>query len=39
MRKMNLKKDRIVDIQHALHADSNNDKQVDFAEWRQQLKA
>lgn len=39
MRKLNLKKDRIVDIQKALHgADTNTDKQVDFDEWRQQLK-
>lgn len=36
---MKLKKDRIVDIQQAMHHDNNMDKQVDFAEWRQQLKA
>ncbi|ESO83923.1 hypothetical protein LOTGIDRAFT_229509 [Lottia gigantea] len=37
--KLNLKRDKIVDIQKALKtADINNDKQVDFDEWRQDLK-
>lgn len=37
--KLNFKHDKIVDIQKALHsADINNDKQVDFDEWRQDLK-
>lgn len=37
--KLNFKHDKIVDIQKALHsADMNNDKQVDFDEWRQDLK-
>ncbi|XP_052762076.1 polycystic kidney disease 2-like 1 protein isoform X3 [Mya arenaria] len=37
--KMNFKHDKIVDIQKALQtADINNDKQVDFDEWRQDLK-
>lgn len=39
MNKLNFKHDKIVDIQKALHsADINNDKQVDFDEWRQDLK-
>ena len=38
--KLNLKRDKIVDIQKALKsADINDDKQVDFDEWRQDLKA
>ena len=37
--KLNLKRDKIVDIQKALQtADINNDMQVDFDEWRQDLK-
>lgn len=37
--KLNLKQKKIVDIQNALTtADLNNDKQVDFDEWRQNLK-
>lgn len=39
LNKLNFKHDKIVDIQKALHsADINNDKQVDFDEWRQDLK-
>ncbi|KAK3592407.1 hypothetical protein CHS0354_004031 [Potamilus streckersoni] len=39
LEKLNFKRDKIVDIQKALHsADINNDKQVDFDEWRQDLK-
>jgi polycystin 2 len=37
--KLNFKRDKIVDIQKALAAaDINQDKQVDFDEWRQDLK-
>ena len=37
--KLNFKQDKIMDIQKALHtADINNDKRVDFDEWRQDLK-
>jgi polycystin 2 len=37
--KLNVKRDKIVDIQKALaSADLNNDKHVDFDEWRQNLK-
>ncbi|XP_052236513.1 polycystic kidney disease 2-like 1 protein isoform X2 [Dreissena polymorpha] len=37
--KLHFKHDKIVDIQKALQtADINNDKQVDFDEWRQDLK-
>ncbi|KAL8603587.1 hypothetical protein ACOMHN_022539 [Nucella lapillus] len=37
--KMNFKRDKIVDIQEALQtADINQDKQLDFDEWRQDLK-
>ncbi|XP_064627409.1 polycystin-2-like isoform X2 [Lineus longissimus] len=37
--KLNLKRDKIVDIQKALQsADINHDKQLDFEEWRQDLK-
>lgn len=39
MDKLNLKRDKIVDIQKALaSADINNDKHLDFDEWRQDLK-
>ncbi|XP_045214865.1 polycystic kidney disease 2-like 1 protein isoform X3 [Mercenaria mercenaria] len=39
LNKLNFKHDKIVDIQKALKsADINNDKQVDFDEWRQDLK-
>ena len=39
MNKLNLKRDKIVDIQKALQsADINNDKHLDFDEWRQDLK-
>ena len=38
--KLNLRKDRIVDIQQALkNSDANNDKTVDYEEWRRELKA
>jgi len=38
--KLNFKRDKIVDIQKALQsADINNDKQLDFDEWRQDLKS
>jgi polycystin 2 len=37
--KMNLKRDKIMDIQKALQsADINQDKRLDFEEWRQDLK-
>lgn len=37
--KLNFKRDKIVDIQKALkNADINQDKQLDFEEWRQDLK-
>lgn len=37
--KLNFKRDKIVDIQKALQsADINHDKQLDFDEWRQDLK-
>lgn len=37
--KLNLKRDKIVDIQKALQsADINQDRQLDFDEWRQDLK-
>lgn len=37
--KLNFKRDKIVDIQKALQsADINQDKQLDFDEWRQDLK-
>ena len=39
MEKLNFKRDKIVDIQKALQtADINNDKQLDFDEWRKDLK-
>jgi len=39
LNKLNLKRDKIVDIQKALAAaDINQDKQLDFDEWRQDLK-
>lgn len=39
MDKLNFKRDKIVDIQAALNsADMNKDKQVDFDEWRNDLK-
>jgi polycystin 2 len=39
MEKLNLKRDKIVDIQKALaSADINKDQQLDFEEWRQDLK-
>ena len=39
LEKMNFKRDKIVDIQKALKsADVNNDKQLDFDEWRHDLK-
>ena len=39
MSKLNIKRDKIVDIQKALQsADINQDKQLDFEEWRQDLK-
>ena len=39
MNKLNFKRDKIVDIQKALRsADINQDKQLDFDEWRQDLK-
>ncbi|XP_060603024.1 polycystin-2-like protein 1 isoform X2 [Ruditapes philippinarum] len=39
LNKLNFKHDKIVDIQKALQsADINNDQQVDFDEWRQDLK-
>lgn len=39
LNKLNFKQDKIMDIQKALQcADINNDKQVDFDEWRQDLK-
>uniref|UniRef100_A0A2C9JZG1 EF-hand domain-containing protein n=1 Tax=Biomphalaria glabrata TaxID=6526 RepID=A0A2C9JZG1_BIOGL len=38
--KLNFKRDKIVDIQKALRtADINQDKQLDFDEWRQDLKS
>ncbi|XP_077999256.1 polycystin-2-like protein 1 isoform X2 [Glandiceps talaboti] len=38
--KLNFKRDKIVDIQKALaQADSNNDQQLDYDEWRHELKA
>ena len=37
--KLNLKRDKIIDIQDALKtSDANKDKKVDFNEWRQELK-
>lgn len=37
--KLNIKRDKIIDIQKALKsADINHDKQLDFEEWRQDLK-
>ena len=40
MNKLNLRRDKIVDIQKALvSADINNDKLLDFDEWRADLKA
>ena len=37
--KLNIKRDKIMDVQKALQsADINNDKQLDFDEWRQDLK-
>ena len=40
LRKLNLKKDRIVDIQAVLSGDGKADgaKTIDFDEWRNQLK-
>jgi polycystin 2 len=39
LEKYNLKRDKIVDIQHALKmADLNGDKQIDFDEWRNDLR-
>ncbi|GAB1601077.1 polycystin-2-like isoform X1 [Argonauta hians] len=38
--KLNFKRDKIIDIQKALQsADVNNDKQLDFEEWRQDMKS
>lgn len=38
--KLNFKRDKIVDIQSALqNADADSDKEVDFDEWRRELKA
>uniref|UniRef100_A0A1I8HM33 EF-hand domain-containing protein n=2 Tax=Macrostomum lignano TaxID=282301 RepID=A0A1I8HM33_9PLAT len=40
LQKLNLKQEKILDIQSALKtADMNNDKQLDFEEWRSELKA
>ncbi len=37
--KLNIKRDKIIDIQNALKsADTNDDKEVDFEEWRRDLK-
>ena len=39
LEKLNIKRDKIVDIQKALQtADINNDRRLDFDEWRQDLK-
>ncbi len=39
LNKLNLKRDKIMDIQNAIKsADTNQDKQLDFEEWRQDLK-
>ncbi len=39
LEKLNFKRDKIVDIQKALKsADANNDKELDFDEWRHDLK-
>lgn len=39
LEKLNIKRDKIIDIQKALQsADINQDKQLDFDEWRQDLK-
>ncbi|CAG5115064.1 unnamed protein product [Candidula unifasciata] len=38
--KLNIKREKIVDLQKALHsADINQDKKLDFEEWRQELKS
>ena len=38
--RLNIKRDKILDIQDALRkADINQDCQLDFEEWRQELKA
>lgn len=38
--KLNIKQEKIVDIQKALQtADINQDRQLDFDEWRQDLKS
>uniref|UniRef100_A0A1I8IF70 EF-hand domain-containing protein n=1 Tax=Macrostomum lignano TaxID=282301 RepID=A0A1I8IF70_9PLAT len=40
LQKLNLKQEKILDIQSALKtADMNDDKQLDFEEWRSELKA
>uniref|UniRef100_A0A1I8G2W2 Polycystin-2 n=1 Tax=Macrostomum lignano TaxID=282301 RepID=A0A1I8G2W2_9PLAT len=39
MDKLNIKRDKIIDIQKAMQsADVNNDRQLDFEEWRAELK-
>ena len=39
MEKLNLKKEKILDIQTAMHrGDANNDGMLDFEEWRAQMK-
>ena len=39
MNKLNLRKDKIIDIQNALKsADGNGDKMIDFEEWRHTFK-
>lgn len=38
--KLNIKRDRIADIQDALQAaDANNDSQIEFDEWKAELMA
>ena len=40
MNKLSFKREKIVDIQKALHtADTNQDNKLDFEEWRTELKA
>jgi polycystin 2 len=39
LNKLNIKRDKIIDVQKAMFsADKNNDKKLDFAEWRDELK-
>ena len=39
MSKLNVKRDKIIDIQDALKSsDANQDKKIDFDEWRQEFK-